>query len=106
MNAKDNMESEELIPLQAYCSTSHVSISLIDDLAESGLVQITVQAEQRYIPAGQLAHIERLVRLHDDLDINVEGLEAIEHMLARMHAMQEELQQLRNRLRRYEHPAG
>ena len=106
MNAKDNMESEELISVQAYCTTSHVSISLIDNLAESGLVQLTVRAEQRYIAADQLAHIEHLVRLHDDLDINVEGLEAIDHLLQRMHTMQEELQRLRNRLRRYEHPAG
>ncbi|MBS1945403.1 MAG: hypothetical protein JST98_09460 [Bacteroidetes bacterium] len=106
MNAKDNMESEELISVQAYCTTSHVSLSLIDNLAESGLVQLTVRAEQRYIAADQLAHIERLVRLHDDLDINVEGLEAIDHLLQRMHTMQEELQRLRNRLRRYEHPAG
>lgn len=100
------MENDELIPLEIYCSTSHVSLSLLNSLAESGLVQITVREERRYIPIGELAHIERFVRLHDDLDINVEGLEAIDHMLHRMREMQEEMQQLRNRLRRFEHPQG
>jgi hypothetical protein len=42
-----------------------------------------------------------MVRLHEDLGINVPGIEAIHHMLGRMEHLQEELVRLRNRLRRF-----
>ncbi len=96
------MENQELIPLELFCSTTHVEMALIDSLADNGLVEITVVEHRRYIAPDQLGRAEKLVRMHDDLGINVEGIEAIEHLLDRMQAMQEEMQQLHNRLRRYE----
>jgi chaperone modulatory protein CbpM len=48
------------------------------------------------------ARIEHLARLHYDLDINLEGLEAISHLLDRMDASQQEARVLRERLRVYE----
>jgi hypothetical protein len=96
------MEHLELIPVELFCSTTHVEASLIDSLEESGLVQITVVEHRRYIAVEQLPRAEKLVRLHDDLGINVEGIEAIEHLLERMQAMQVEMQHMRNKLRRYE----
>lgn len=95
------MDRDELIPLELYCSTTQVEITFLESLIESGLVQLTVEEERRYIPAGQLSQVDRLVRLHDDLGINVEGIEAIEHLLARIQRMQEEMQALRNRMRRF-----
>ncbi|MBS1547829.1 MAG: chaperone modulator CbpM [Bacteroidetes bacterium] len=96
-----SMENQELIPLELFCSTTHVEMALIDSLADSGLVEITIVEHRRFIAPDQLGRAEKLVRLHDDLGINVEGIEAIEHLLARMHALQAEMQHLRNRLRRY-----
>jgi hypothetical protein len=61
-----------------------------------------VVEQRRYIALEQLGRAEKMVRMHDDLGINVEGLEAIEHLLRRMEQLREELTGLRNRLRRYE----
>ncbi|MBX2982493.1 MAG: chaperone modulator CbpM [Flavobacteriales bacterium] len=96
------MENDELIPVELFCTTSHVEIALLDTLEESGLVKITVRQQNRYIAVDELGRVEKLVRLHDDLGINVEGLEAIEHLLTRVETLQEEMRNLRNRLRRYE----
>ena len=96
------MEDNELIPLEFFCTTSHVEVALLDTLEESGLVKITVREEHRYLSVDELERVEKLVRLHEDLGINVEGLEAIDHMLGRMEALQEQMRNLRNRLRRYE----
>jgi len=41
--------------------------------------------------------------LHVDLDINIEGLDAISHLLQKVNALQNELVALRNRLQIYEH---
>lgn len=95
------MEPDELIPVELFCSATHVEAALLDALEESGLVRISVVEERRYIAPDQLDRAERLVRLHDDLGINVEGIEAIEHLLERMQEMHEEMRLLRNRLRRF-----
>jgi hypothetical protein len=42
------------------------------------------------------------MRLHYDLDINLEGIEAITCLLDRVRSMQEEIRELRNRLGVYE----
>lgn len=99
------MANKELIPIEVFCSTCHVETTVIDTLAENGLLRITVQHEHRYIALDELERAEKVVRLHEDLGINPAGIEAIEHMLERMAVMQDELHRLRNRLRRFE-PLG
>jgi chaperone modulatory protein CbpM len=96
------MAHEELIPIDVFCTTCHVDTTLIDTLEESGLVHLVVQREQRYIALDELERAEKMVRLHEDLGINVEGIEVIEYLLERIQDMQDEMQHLRNRLRRYE----
>jgi hypothetical protein len=95
------MDNKDLVPIEVFCSTCHVKATLIDSLEESGLVQITVVERRRYIAPEQLGELEKMVRLHEDLGINVPGIEAIHHMLGRMEHLQEELVRLRNRLRRF-----
>lgn len=96
------MANEELIPIEVFCSTCHVETNVIDTLAENGLLRITVQHEHRYIALDELERAEKMVRMHEDLGINPAGIEAIEHLLERMTAMQDEMNRLRNRLRRFE----
>ncbi|MCO6482958.1 MAG: hypothetical protein J5I62_09200 [Flavobacteriales bacterium] len=98
MNTTDD---REWVSLEAYCTGSHVELSFIESLEENGLVQVIVRESHRFLPVDQLPQLDRLVRLHEDLGINVEGLGAITHMLERMAAMQDEMNQLRNRLRRF-----
>jgi hypothetical protein len=96
------MEREDLIPAKEFCSYYEVSYSFINSLSEAGLVEITVIEEQQYLHQDQVSDIEKLVRLHTQLDINPEGVEAIAHMLQRMHQLQEELRILKQRLDIYE----
>ena len=95
------MANEELVPLEVFCTTCHVGTALIETLAESGLVQLTVVERRRYIAVEHLGRAEKMVRLHEDLGINVEGIEAIEHLLEKLEALRSEMTGLRNRLRRY-----
>ncbi len=96
-----DMDNDTLIPVELFCSTCEVEMHLIDSLEESGLVQITVMQSHRFITQEQVGQLEKMVRMHEDLGINVPGLEAIHHMLERMEALQEELTLMRNRLRRF-----
>ncbi len=58
--------------------------------------------EHHLLEPEQLSRIEQLARLHYDLEINLEGLEAISHLLDRMVTSDREARSLRERLRLYE----
>ncbi len=96
------MEQEEYIPLDIFCSHHHIEISFFSSLQEFGLIEVTELEQKSYLPASQLTLAEKLVRLHNELDINEEGIDAVTHLLNRIQNMQEEIRQLRNKLRLYE----
>ena len=48
---------------------------------------------------SQLPDVERYSRMYYDLSINIEGIDAIHHLLERMEEMQQEIYSLHNKLR-------
>lgn len=93
---------EELIAASEFCTVHNVEISFIHSLHESGLVQITTVQEAVYIYSSQLPQLEKLVRLYSEMDINLEGIEAIAHLWQQIQQMQDEIRILKNRLHIYE----
>lgn len=96
------MNTENLIPTQKFCDYYQVEFSFINSLNEFGLIKIVSIEEAQYIPLEQVQEVEKMIRLHYDLDINLEGIEAISHLLQRMGDIQQELNQLKDRLNFYE----
>jgi chaperone modulatory protein CbpM len=93
---------ENLISIIEFCNHQNIEISFVSSLHEFGLIQITTVEQSPYISANDLHRLEKMVRLHYDLDINLEGIETITHMLDRMDDMHREIVALKNRLRLYE----
>ena len=54
------------------------------DIALSTCALICSSYEERYLPASQLAELERYTHLYYDLSINIAGIDAIHHMLERI----------------------
>jgi hypothetical protein len=96
------MPTEEMIPVTDFCMHHQVELSFIYSLNESGLIELMNVEEHKYLSVDQLAHIEKLVRLHTEMDINIAGIEAITHLLERIEGMQHRLLQLSDRLHIYE----
>jgi hypothetical protein len=96
------MENEQLIPAGELCVSYNVELSFITALTEYGLIEVVTVEGTPCIDKARLKDLERMIRLHYDLDINMEGIDAISHLLRRVDTMQEELNALRNRLKRYE----
>lgn len=92
------MENERLIPLQNLCKHYKIEVSFIRSLNEFGLVEITRVKDEECLDIEYLSDIERLMRLHYDLEINLEGIDAISHLLKKMHELQKELLDLKNKL--------
>ena len=96
------MQEENLIPANEFCLHHNIEVSFMDSLKEYGLVEFTLIDEAPFVTIKQLSELEKLIRLHYDLDINLEGIDAIIHLLKKMQTMQDEIAILRNRLRLYE----
>ena len=88
----------DLIIVREYCQKSHVDPSFIISLEEDGLIDVQVVDGERYLPVTQLRDLERFIRWHEDLAVNIEGIGVISELMGRMHDMQQELDQLRREL--------
>jgi len=96
------MTTEKLISVNEFCTSHNIEISFISSLQQNGLIEIATIQETAFIDADQLQQVEKFIRFYYDLDINLEGIETITHLLRRMNAMQDEITALRNRLSLYE----
>jgi len=90
---------ENLVSTSDICTYHEVEYTFISSLSEAGLVELKVINKTTYIPESELQKLERMIRLHNDLEINVAGIEAITHLLERVEHMQEEMRVMRNRVR-------
>jgi len=96
------MRKEDLIPAEEICIRYKVERQFVSSLYESGIIEIIIIEETEYIHYDHLASFEKMMRLHDELDINLEGLEAINHLLVQIKKLQNDNRRLKNRLGLYE----
>jgi hypothetical protein len=90
------MENDKLIPAEEFCIYHNIEYSFISSLEDSGLIRVTSVEQNTFIPSDELEKLEKFVRLHYDLDINIEGIETINHLLEKIDALQKEILHLRN----------
>ncbi|MFD2518200.1 chaperone modulator CbpM [Salinimicrobium flavum] len=96
------MDPKEYISVTEFCEYNHIQYSFINSLSEYGLLSVTIIEENEYIDHEQVRELEKMMRLHYDLEINLQGIDAINHLLNRVSEMQNEIRLLRNRLKRFE----
>jgi len=96
------METGEMILLDEFCASHDVEISFIQLLENHGLLEIIIVNQSLCIPASELPRLEQIMRLHLELNINPEGIDAINNLLQRIEYMQNEIIGLRNKLSFYE----
>lgn len=96
------MLRKNLISTDQFCVHHNIEFSFIRNLCEFGLLETVTVEKTEFINEDQLEKLERMLRLHRELDINIEGIDTIDHLLDRMHSLQTEIITLKNRLRLYE----
>ncbi len=96
------MANENYILVRQYCERTHISDSFINALNDYGLIHYKQIETEVYILDDEIPQIERFDRLYNDLGINLEGIDALNHMLRRLRNMESEMNTLRKRLRIYE----
>lgn len=96
------METEKMIPASEFCVYHNIELSFICSLNESGLIDVTLIKEEMFVPASQLKQLEHLMRLKQEMDINIEGIETITYLLQRIGDMQQHIAELHNKLAFYQ----
>ena len=86
-----------VITVREYCLINPpAEPRFVEALLESGLIELAPEAPEPAIPYDALSDLERLLRLHYDLEINLAGLETIHHLLHRMEVLQMEVRRLQD----------
>jgi hypothetical protein len=97
------MNSKNLIQIKQFCVYNEIDNTFITELNNYGLVEIIIQEEDEYLKPEQLPTIEKMIRMHYDLKINLEGIDAIYHLLNKIEVLQQNLTATQNKLRLFEH---
>lgn len=93
---------DNLIAIETLCSHYEVEFSFIDALYQTGLIQVTVIKQVQFIDQEQITDLEKMIRLHRDLDLNIEGIDIVFNLLKKEKELRKELNALKNKLRIYE----
>lgn len=90
------------ISTQTLCSHYNIEISFVDALNKMGLIQIEIIEQNQFIHQNQIGNLEKIIRLHYELNVNLEGIDVVFNLLEKERELRNELIALENRLRLYE----
>lgn len=96
------MEIKEYIPVVQLCEHYRIEVSFFQELHEVGLINLVVVEHNRCLHQEDLGAVERMMRIHQELGVNIAGVDVILNLMQRMEALKTELNGVRNRLRFYE----
>lgn len=96
------METKNLILIEQFCMHHDIEFSFINSLHDFGLIEVIELNDAKYLANEQLKDVEKMMRLHYELDINLEGIDAISNLLKQIGDLQRELIATQNKLRLFE----
>lgn len=86
------------IKITEFCENEKIETSFLLELNREGLLRLEKQEEVEFIDQNDLPQIEMFARWHYELGVNLEGIDAMRHMLERMKEMQRQIQILEKKL--------
>lgn len=92
------MEKAKKMSVEQCCIYYSIETSFVEQLDEHGLIKLTYSNKKAFIEYEQLPDLEKYMRLHYDLEINMAGIDTIRHLLNRMQVLQQEMKRLQGGL--------
>lgn len=96
------MSKEKFIQIDQLCRHYQVEMAFFSDLHEFGIIEITTIEDLSFIHEDKITVVEKIIRIHKDLNINLEGIDTVLNLLVKLNDLQTELNTVKNRLRLYE----
>ena len=96
------MESKNMVQVEEFCTHCNIEFSFIHSLEEFELIQAIEIQGKKYLTGDQLGKVEKMAALHRELNINLEGIDVVNHLLEQIEDLQQELKAVKNQLRQFE----
>lgn len=96
------MDKQDLILIETICFHYKVEVSFIKDLENIGLIKVETFENNKFIHQDKINDLEKMIRLHNELNVNIEGIDIVFNLLQKELKLKEELNALKSRLRLYE----
>jgi len=96
------MDSETYIAIEHLCSHYQLEPVFFESIQEFGLIEYQVVNQQKVISVELVKDLETIMHLHCELEINLQGVEAILHLLQKVNHLQSELETAKIRLSQLE----
>ena len=96
------MKTDNWILLQTLSAHYQVELSFLTNLNDLGLIKIEIMEQSPCIHENQMHNLERMIRLHHELEVNPEGIDVVFNLLQKIEQLQNDLKATQNRLRLYE----
>jgi len=96
------MESKNMVQVEEFCTHCNIEFSFIHSLEEFELIQVIEIQGKKYLTGDQLSKVEKMAALHRELNINLEGIDVVNHLLEQIEDLQQELKAVKNQLRQFE----
>lgn len=96
------MENDQFIALPDLCNYYEMEMSFFSDLSEYGLIEMHIIEETHYLHKDHIVDLEKIIRLRDELDLNLEGIDTVFNLLQKIDHLNSELNLLKNRLSRFD----
>jgi hypothetical protein len=95
------MATRNLIQITQVCTSFGIDVSFVHSLHELGHVEVILENEDHFIDESQLKTLEQMIYFHSELQINLEGIDAIAHLLRKIENLQKELADTRKLLKEF-----
>jgi len=92
------MKSDGLILVETICIQYEVEYSFIEELQNYGLIVIHDEENDKYLEAERLTDLEKMIRLNQELNINLEGIDVILNLMEQIDHLKYELSAVKNKL--------
>jgi hypothetical protein len=92
------MNTKDLIPISRFCKIYEIEFSFINSLNDFGLIELVYIDKDEFIELEKIREVERIIRLHNDLGVNFEGIDIITNLMRKINALQNKLHTIENQL--------
>lgn len=92
----------ERIIISEYCNHYNIETSFVDVLEEMGIFELSRQNNEIFLDPECLQDLERCRQLHYELHVNPEGIDVILNLLKKQTKLNDEIRELKNRLKLHE----
>ncbi len=96
------MTKQDLILIDTICSKYEIDVDFMQSLDDIGLINILTIEQSHFISVDRINDLEKIIRLNNDLQINLEGIDIIFNLLDKVDKLENELATINKRLKLYE----